>query len=293
MTSVKMIRSTIAAPAPVVQTTPAAEVAERIAPFYYEITGEGPGVLHVIGTVHISYDADADLAPFVWDRFKASDTFVMETDVAQAQSQMATAMLLPKGQSLEQLLGEQAWAELDKRLKGSAAQYKGFKPWFVVSLLLLQMLPEGADLSASMDHLFHKRASAAGKNLAYLEPASLQIKILEETMGPEDLKEMLLDFETQKQDLATMIQAYREGDEAKIMEMSFKELGEKPERYELLFFSRNEAWVPQLEEHLKRGEQTFVAFGAGHLFGERGVLELMKARGYKVNRVKTLPAAAP
>lgn len=48
-----------------------------------------------------------------------------------------------------------------------------------------------------------------------------------------------------------------------------------------LLDQRNEAWIPQLETLFKSGS-TFVAVGAGHLAGEKGVLSLLKEKGYQV-----------
>ena len=40
----------------------------------------------------------------------------------------------------------------------------------------------------------------------------------------------------------------------------------------------------KIDEYIKRGN-VFMAFGAGHLFGPRGVLELLEKKGYKPVRV--------
>ena len=44
-------------------------------------------------------------------------------------------------------------------------------------------------------------------------------------------------------------------------------------------------WIPQIEEAINGDGYTFFAFGAGHLLGERGVLDLLEKDGYKPYRV--------
>lgn len=47
---------------------------------------------------------------------------------------------------------------------------------------------------------------------------------------------------------------------------------------------RNLAWVDKLKSPLKRG-RVFAAFGVSHLYGERGLLALLKKDGFEVRRV--------
>lgn len=252
-------------------------------PFLYKI--EGPnGPVYMLGTIHIAVDPKKELSQAVWKAFDASTMFVMETDTAQAQAKMATKMLQPPGQTLQKQLGEDAWKKLDKLLDGRAAQYNGMKSFVVVTLLLLKMIPKGVDATASMDGTFLSEARQKKKEIGFLEPPEFQIDVLEKTLTPDELKKMLNEFDTQTKDLAKMIEAYKKGDAASVEKMSFKDLAENPKQYEILFFKRNEAWIPFIEKYVKRGK-VFVAFGAGHLFGERGVLKLLEKKGIKAIRI--------
>lgn len=53
---------------------------------------------------------------------------------------------------------------------------------------------------------------------------------------------------------------------------------------ELMVFSRNEDWIPKLEKILATNN-VFIAVGADHLSGPRGVVALLEKRGYKLTRV--------
>lgn len=52
---------------------------------------------------------------------------------------------------------------------------------------------------------------------------------------------------------------------------------------EPLLFARNEAWMPVLGPELEQGG-AFVAVGAAHMLGERGLLALIEARGFVLTR---------
>ena len=60
-----------------------------------------------------------------------------------------------------------------------------------------------------------------------------------------------------------------------------------PQSYKLLDVDRNEAWLPQIEKRLggSTSDDTLVVVGALHLLGSDGLVEKLKAKGYKVERV--------
>jgi len=58
------------------------------------------------------------------------------------------------------------------------------------------------------------------------------------------------------------------------------------EKYEnILVNYRNANWVKQLKVIMKN-ESVFIAVGAGHLLGEKGLIKLLKAEGYVVEPVE-------
>jgi len=50
-----------------------------------------------------------------------------------------------------------------------------------------------------------------------------------------------------------------------------------------MVYSRNASWIPQLDDLFTTGG-AFVAVGAAHLRGPRGVVELLRAKGYTITR---------
>jgi uncharacterized protein YbaP (TraB family) len=58
-----------------------------------------------------------------------------------------------------------------------------------------------------------------------------------------------------------------------------------PGFYQTVLYARNARWLPELERLMGEGN-AFVAVGAAHLLGERGLLREFVQRGYTVTRVK-------
>jgi len=63
---------------------------------------------------------------------------------------------------------------------------------------------------------------------------------------------------------------------------SFKEL---PGIEKAFLFDRNVGMADKSEKFLKENKKTFVIVGAAHLLGDKGVLETLKKKGYKVEQL--------
>jgi uncharacterized protein YbaP (TraB family) len=59
-----------------------------------------------------------------------------------------------------------------------------------------------------------------------------------------------------------------------------------PELFQVIFTQRNHAWTDTLMQELDGAGVDFVAVGAGHLLGEDGLIELLRARGVSVERLE-------
>jgi uncharacterized protein YbaP (TraB family) len=57
-----------------------------------------------------------------------------------------------------------------------------------------------------------------------------------------------------------------------------------PSFHEDFLDKRNKNWIPVMENQMEK-ENTFFAVGAGHLPGEKGVLNLLKLQGYTLTPI--------
>ncbi|WP_189587184.1 TraB/GumN family protein [Litorimonas cladophorae] len=109
-------------------------------------------------------------------------------------------------------------------------------------------------------------------------PEAQQFQMLRDTLGEMDesidmLNEMARDWST--------------GDVKDLEEELLSEMkSEMPIVYAAVFTARNENWANQIEIEMKGAGTDFMAVGAGHLVGEDGVPAILKARGYKVERLR-------
>jgi hypothetical protein len=101
----------------------------------------------------------------------------------------------------------------------------------------------------------------------------------------EALHYTVTDFESHLKDYDNLVADYLvEQDLEKIKAETMKATNESQVFKEIYFDDRNIKWLPQIEELMKE-QPTFFSFGAVHLAGEKGLINLLKEKGYKVDPV--------
>ena len=96
----------------------------------------------------------------------------------------------------------------------------------------------------------------------------------------------LNDMKTIKQQFEILANAWRIGDAEKINELMVTELKTKlPKLYKKLITDRNSKWFPLIDAYMNTPQTEFILVGAGHLVGPEGILEVLKKRGYMVDKL--------
>tara|TARA_R110002096_G_scaffold299503_6_gene494158 strand:- start:58935 stop:59918 length:984 start_codon:yes stop_codon:yes gene_type:complete len=249
-------------------------------PFFYTVTGPNGESGFLLGTMHMGVDAAKEMPKDVWLALASASSLTIEADITDVT--VAMGLMLPKDQNLKDLLGEESWALLEKKVgKPTAQMLLPMKPAAAASAIAIQ----GIKMTMPMDLAVVAKAQTAELPIHYLEDAAFQLAMLEKVMTVETVREMLASEDAT--DMKTMLETYRKGDaEALLEEMQdTSSLGENgEEKIEALLFDRNANWIPKLEE-LFAEKGAFVAVGAAHLIGPRSVNALLKAKGYTITRM--------
>ena len=300
------------------RTTLAAEEKERLAgvlaeaPFaegnHWKATRDG-AALHLVGTVHLNdprLDAPTRrLRPLI----EGADLLLLEMteeDEAALQQKLASdpAMLLMQDTTLPELLGEEEWSRMSEALKARGMppfMAARFQPWYVSVLLAIPPCASFPDLTqGGMDARIESIAKEANVPRAALEdvetifsafadqPREVQIDMMLSALVDPAISEDLF---------ATLLASYF--DEAPAEGWAVSAI--LAERYSpidasiaadifatierKLLAERNKAWVPVLLEATRDNDLVVAAFGAAHLPGENGVLALLQAEGFDLERL--------
>ena len=255
-------------------------------PFFYKVEKDGK-TSYLLGTWHSGVDGEKQLPTAVWDAFAAAKTFALEVDPTDQLS--ITGSKRTDASTLEDELGAEYWARLETLVGPSAQSMRQMKPFAAVGMLQFKDMPQ----TPSMDVTFANKARDAKKQLVFLEPAALQIKLLEKWIDTRVLKQTIDDYDATKHMLEDALVAYMVGDDAALAAMAvprdeMKDAGftdaEVDQMTNELIYDRNAAWLEKLDGLFTAGD-AFVAVGAAHLIGPKSVVELLGAKGYTITRV--------
>ena len=181
----------------------------------------------------------------------------------------------------------------------SIATFEAAEPWAVnLGLVLGIAQAMGFRSEDGLDRYFMARAEKAGKPVTGLESIDVQMAALDGTPHAEQiagLDEFLSDPTKAVTEMRTLHASWRQGD-LKALNQKFRvEMAQKsPVSYRLVNVDRNNAWISTLEQRLKAAgsDDTLAVVGTLHLLGDDGVVEKLRAKGYKVERVCSVCASA-
>ncbi len=290
-----------AAPAPATTTT-----AKPPVPLLWKVS-DADNAVYLLGSFHLLYASDYPLSADVDAAFADAESLVFEMPPEEMASpalgvQMGQAALRSDGTALNSELPPATVILLDAWLANNAAVVQGmgltpevlqrFEPWFVgLTITLTEMTQQGLDPKLGLDAHLAAQASKAGKPTQGLETGAQQIAFLD-GMDKEEQVQFLAEALSQSRDAkaetAKLHQAWRQGDAELLWKGMAAEMKQQyPDLYQRINVARNDAWLPKIEQRLTApGEDdSLVVVGALHLLGSDGVVEKLRAKGYKIERV--------
>jgi hypothetical protein len=145
-----------------------------------------------------------------------------------------------------------------------------------------------------LDFMLQRMAVTQGKALHYLESVDEQVGAFENMPEQEQLTLLRHAVETHHELQAQtekLLQAYLARDLALMWQLGESDVVMRPELRPLkqvfdqrLLYDRNTRMAARMQPQLKSGG-AFIAVGALHLYGNRGLLSLLVRDGYRVSRV--------
>ena len=254
-------------------------------------------IIYLGGTFHILRETDYPLPPEFDKAYKASEIVVFETDIGKLQDPATQQKLLAKamyadGSTIDKHLSAKAYGELSAYCEANGIPlmaFSQFKPsMLMVTLTLMEFMKLGVT-QQGVDMFFYELANKDKKVVEGLETVDEQINyVVSMADGNEDefVTYSLKDLKTIKQQFKTLANAWRKGDAGKLDELMVAELKtQQPKLYKKLITDRNRNWLPLIDANQKTPRTKFVLVGVGHLVGPDGIIEALKKKGYKVDKL--------
>ena len=260
----------------------------------YQVSGKDlaqPSYLY--GTFHLVCPADLKITDTIQKALAETKQLYLEIDFddPSLQSNMLQGMMLGGGKTLKDYMKADDFTLLDAYLKrnlgNGLGQLGGLQPIALLSAMYITLMK---CQPASYDLTFAELAGKGGKEVLGLETIQEQLAVLGKVpieQQLEGLVEMARRPDEAGKELSDLIAAYKAQDLdllMKLMRESKFDSDTKGFEDEILD-KRNQNWIPIIEK-AAHDRSTFFAFGAAHLAGEKGVVNLLRAKGYTV---KPLP----
>jgi hypothetical protein len=253
--------------------------------------------LYIGGTIHILTPGDYPL-PKEYDKaFNQASKIVFETDMqainsSEFQQQMLNLMTYSDGTTLDKVIAPKIYKALEQYLEQKnipIVNFSKMKPSLLALTLSLMELQGMGFTSIGVDQYYANLATTKGITQAWLESPKAQLAFLAK-LGEGDesalIEYTLRDIENMPESIGALRTYWRAGDMdglAKIGITPFK--AEYPEIYRDLLVTRNNNWLPQLEEMLKNKPVEFVLVGSLHLAGPDSVLSALANKGYTIKKL--------
>lgn len=270
----------------------------------YKVSGNGAkGDSYVMGTHHLAPISILDSL----ENFKSAINSVdavygevehNEVNSPQAQQKMMMAAMAPADSTLSKVFTKEQFDSIDNVVKkyssgqASLAMLDPMMPTLVAQQLTLlinmQIIP-GFNPMQLLDTYVQSIGAQAGKEINGFENVDFQINLIfgdPISKQAEDLLETIRKEDKMKDFSFELYNAYMAQNIEKIYQsMTDPDFGFQGEDGAKMLTNRNENWVNQLKTILPQ-KSVFVCVGAGHLPGDKGVLNLLREAGYTVTPVK-------
>jgi uncharacterized protein len=250
--------------------------------------------VYILGSIHFMKKEIYPLDKKIEDAFDKSDVLSVEAnvnDISRIDLQKLMETSLYSGDdNIEKHVSGETYRFVKKEIERNGIPAwiaDKQRPWILaLTLTSLELLKLGFNPEYGIDMHFLSKASGK-KKIKELESVNYQINLLSGFSDKEQeafLLYTLKDLNLIEKEVDTALRAWTTGD-AKGMESIMGSLQEDrgmSSMYEKLIYERNRNMAAKIEEYLKTKETYFVVVGAGHIVGEKGIIEILRRKGYHV-----------
>ena len=268
----------------------------------WQISGNGlvrPSYL--FGTIHMICSEDAVLSDSLINIIKNSDQVYFEVDMDNLFEMLGVMkkMKMRDDTTLADLLSANDYQKVKNYFQAKETLLpfdvlETYKPLLAASLL---MEPSGTcKTSEAMEEVIMKEAKGYQKKIKGLETMAYQLSIFDTIPYKMQALQLVKYVDAAKtgkdedsKEYNKLMNAYKEQDLSKLEQITKASDIGISSFTEILLYNRNRNWVEKLKD-IMVDHSLLIAVGAGHLPGDRGLINLLRKAGYTVrpvpNRIK-------
>ena len=272
---------------------------------------QGRAVSHLFGTCHLPLGIEKALGPAGLDALDHSRRVFVEIDGSSLMTAVEAFRIFGSraqmpDRSLKALLPPSAWSRLlalhEGRLDNEMLDH--MKPWAVTFATFMRLREKtrayqkeraGLDVRRPiLDAAIAMRAKEHEVRVEALETPLVHVQVFNTQRLEDDVRalaDLIANPEASPESYA-ILDACVAFDERTLRKETGRLERRHPRLADRLLRQRNLAWVERLALWLPDGGM-FVAVGTAHMFGDDGLVSLLRGRGYQVSRVRAADARPP
>jgi uncharacterized protein YbaP (TraB family) len=253
----------------------------------WEISGNGLAQpSYFLGTMHILCISDAHLSEQVQTVLDKVSSVYFEIDLDDMAQMFGAlkAMTMKDGQTLQALLSPEDYQKVVKFFEGKTPlpfkMLESYKPLLLSSMVAEELL--SCETAQGMEMLLMEEANKRKLEINGLETMAYQVGLFDSIPYPEQAKALIESIDSlakQQVEVDKLLAAYRNQDLSALEKLTAEDESGIGGNLDLLLYGRNKNWVEQFKVMASKSS-ILLAVGAGHLPGEKGVLELLRKNGY-------------
>ena len=261
----------------------------------WEVSGNGlTSTSYLHGSLKFIGEKEFIIHQEIEKRLKMAELFAIEDEVNHhAQHELNKAIHFPKGESLANVLSPENFNKIQSFFQAQFGiskkkfnkSYAKMKPLALSITMTRLSLQEGVKF---YDMELLKMANGLKKETYSLEGIEREAEAFNAFPIADQASALLhsLDnFDKQKDEYLKLEAAYVKGDIDKVFEYSLHPFENNATFIEEFYFKRNLEWLPKIESMMAESK-SFISVGVTHMEGEKGLLNLLKEKGYTLTPIQ-------
>ncbi len=243
---------------------------------------------YLFGTIHLSTESAYTFSDLAKKYILEAKVYAAEMDLNESFSMdMTTFFLLDSPQKFTDYFRPKQYAKyksiIYKALDIDLDQFVLHTPFFINNLIAEASLKKTKNLP--LDHYLWNFASSQDKLMTGVESFEDQLKIMKNIpidYQIKSFKDTVKNISQFKKKIGKLNDLYKSADFRQLYKSSKKSMGKIRK---LMIYDRNEFMIGKII-NISENNPAFFAIGAAHLAGNKGIIALLKKKGYIIKKVE-------
>ncbi len=253
--------------------------------------------VYLLGSIHYMKKESYPLNIAIEDAFSRSNVLAVEANVNNPDklyfSKFIDSAFYPGEDTLEKHVSRQTYELVTRAFSNYGLPIELLareRPWFLaLTLTALELLKSGFDPMYGID--MHFLSKAGQKKIVELESLDQQVEMLSGFSDSEQeafLVHTMKELDSMSTETDMLLRTWKTGDAPGLQSLLAKSAGSDQDMaavYEKILYARNRSMTARIEDLLRSQDTCFVIVGAAHLVGNKGIVELLRTKGFPVEQM--------